>query len=104
MNYPLKMYSGPRYIMISTTSSLGSRSYFISVAYLVIGGLSIMISIIFLLILIFCPRQYGGVEKIFSKEKIVLTSRDQKSALSLHSLHDRRLSDQMVKIDMNFDS
>lgn len=66
MNYPRSMFDGNRYIVLANTSTLGGRSYFISVTYLVIGGLSLLCSFGFLMQLLCCPRKLGQVNEIFA--------------------------------------
>lgn len=84
-NYPEDMFDGGRSIVISTTSSLGSGSYFISTAYMSMGGISIVFATAFLLHMLFCPRQFGDLSQIWSPQAqqhtpLVVNSQDPSSS------------------------
>ena len=82
MNYPNSMYSGSREIILCTTSSLGGKSYFISVTYLVVGGLSLIFALVFLIALLACPKKHI-VGEIFFEPVQDITTIDQKLAQTL---------------------
>lgn len=65
MNYPTSMFSGRRALVLSTTSSLGSGSYFISTAYMSMGGISLIFATSFLIHMLVCPRQFGDLSSIW---------------------------------------
>ncbi|EAY02218.1 hypothetical protein TVAG_451190 [Trichomonas vaginalis G3] len=67
-NYPESMFDGQRSIVFSTTSSLGSGSYFISTAYMSMGGVSLVFATAFLFHMLFCPRQFGDLSQIWSPQ------------------------------------
>ena len=99
MNYPQSMYEGGRSVILATTSVLGSRSYFISVTYLSIGGLSLLFSLGCLFQLFWCPRKFGDVDRIFPIENPETHTVDQR--LSESNLPRRQSSRQQIHPDDN---
>ena len=47
--------------MLSTTTWLGGRSIFLGVAYLSVGGMSLLFALLFWLVAVLRPRQLGDV-------------------------------------------
>ena len=66
MNYPTTMFDGRRAIVLTTTSGLGSGSYFISTAYMLVGGISLIFATIFLLHMLICPRPYADLSYVWN--------------------------------------
>lgn len=99
MNYPQSMYDGRRSIIITTTSALGSRSYFISVTYIAVGGLSLLFAVICLIQLLCCPRRLGQIQSIFPIEKSI-TINQKLTATPLPIRHSsRRRHDSSIDVD-----
>ena len=69
MNYPKTMFAGRRALVFSTTSGLGSGSYFISTAYMVVGGISLIFATGFLIHMLICPRPFGDLSHIWAKQQ-----------------------------------
>lgn len=59
--YPVSQFDGKKAIYISTTSWLGGRNDFLGLAYIVIGGLCIVLAIVFLLKHLISPRPLGDL-------------------------------------------
>ena len=60
-NYPLELFSGGRWIVISMTSGIGGGSNLIAISYVASGGLSLMIGLCFLVQTLLCPRKLGDI-------------------------------------------
>jgi len=65
--YPVSQFDGKKAIYISTTSWLGGRNDFLGLAYIVIGGLCIVLAIVFLLKHLISPRYVTNLGKGFSE-------------------------------------
>jgi len=48
-NYDVSQYSGKKYIVLSTTNAFGGKHYFLGLLLIIIGVLSIILCIVFLL-------------------------------------------------------
>ncbi|KAJ6292755.1 hypothetical protein OIU77_009209 [Salix suchowensis] len=59
-NYNTYSFGGKKKLVLSTSSWLGGRNDFLGVAYISVGGSSIILSIVFLLFHIKIPRPYMG--------------------------------------------
>ncbi|KAG1138508.1 hypothetical protein G6F37_010465 [Rhizopus arrhizus] len=59
MNFDTLQYGGTKWLVLSTTTSLGGRNSYLGVAYMAIGGICIFIGILFSLRQIFKPRKLG---------------------------------------------
>lgn len=55
-NYNTYTFGGKKILVLSTTSWLGGKNDFIGVAYLVFGGVSLILAIGFLLLYLYKPR------------------------------------------------
>jgi len=65
MNYPTSIFPGERWLVLSSTGILGSGSNFISIAYLSAGGMGIFFGVIFLIHMLFWPRQFGDLSMLW---------------------------------------
>lgn len=54
-NYPVKMFNGRKRFILSDTSCLGGKNNFLGIAYIVVGGICLILSSCFL----FIHRRYG---------------------------------------------
>lgn len=82
--YPNSVFSGPRSLVLSTTSAFGSGSYFLSVAYLTLGGLSFLFAVGFLVHMLACPRQFGDLSSIWvSQAKVMATAKPSTTSLQM---------------------
>ena len=61
MHYPQSMHSGPRHIVLTETSIIGSSSTFLYMSYLVVGGLSISVGLVFVVHMLLCGRRREGL-------------------------------------------
>ena len=46
-NYPVKSFDGKKYFILSTVSRRGGKNYFLGIFYLVVGGVSIVVGVLF---------------------------------------------------------
>lgn len=47
-NYPVKAFGGVKSVVITTSSWIGGRNYFLAISYLVVGGITFTLAILFL--------------------------------------------------------
>ncbi|ODV60829.1 CDC50/LEM3 family protein, partial [Ascoidea rubescens DSM 1968] len=59
MNYPVEIYGGKKYIIITSNSVIGGRNLSLGIAYIVLAALSLLFALIFLLKQIIKPRKIG---------------------------------------------
>ncbi|KAG2216251.1 hypothetical protein INT45_010117 [Circinella minor] len=59
MNFETLQYQGTKWIVLSNTTPLGGRNPYIGIAYLAIGGLCVLIGLIFALAQLIKPRKLG---------------------------------------------
>ncbi|XP_002974651.2 ALA-interacting subunit 3 [Selaginella moellendorffii] len=57
--YNVYSFHGKKKLVLATTSWLGGKNHFLGIAYLVVGGLSIAMAMVFVGIQIKCPRPLG---------------------------------------------
>ena len=55
-NYNTYAFGGKKSVVLSTTTWIGGRNHFLGIAYIVIGGLSLIMSVAFLLLYVLKPR------------------------------------------------
>lgn len=70
MQYPESQYKAQRSIVLTTTGNLGSGSNFIWVSYIIVGGIALIFSAIFLMKMLVCPRQFGDISMIWANESV----------------------------------
>ena len=70
MNYPKSMFPGERWLVLSKTSSIGSQSHFIVIAYFSMGSLGIIFAIAFLIHMLFCPKKFGDLSLIWPESNV----------------------------------
>jgi len=58
--YPVQDFSGTKSIVFSTTTWIGGKNDFLAIAYLVVGGICILLAILFGLKHWLCPRWPAG--------------------------------------------
>jgi hypothetical protein len=58
-NYDVTSYGGTKSIVISTSSWLGGKNPFLGIAYMIVGGVCILLGIIFLVKQMVSPRKLG---------------------------------------------
>ena len=57
--FPVDSFKGTKTIVLSTTSWLGGKNPFLGYAYFGVGGLCIVLAILFFIKNVFCPRKLG---------------------------------------------
>lgn len=58
-NFNVKLYGGTKSIVISTTTVMGGKNPFLGIAYVVVGGLCVVLGTIFAIRHLFKPRKLG---------------------------------------------
>lgn len=58
-NYNTYSFGGKKKLVLSTTSWIGGKNDFLGIAYIVVGGVSLFLAFVFLLLYIFNPRPLG---------------------------------------------
>jgi len=61
-NYNVAGFNGKKYVILSTTSWLGGKNIFLGVAYLVVGGVCLILAGLFFLKNLIKPRLAGDVQ------------------------------------------
>lgn len=59
-DFNVKLYGGTKSIVISTTTVMGGRNPFLGIAYIVVGGLCVLLGAIFAVRHLFKPRLVTG--------------------------------------------
>jgi len=60
--YPVSEFSGEKYVVLSTVSWLGGKNPFLGYAYIIVGGICIVLGLAFALRHIIKPRKLGDVQ------------------------------------------
>ena len=48
-NYPVESYDGEKYFILSTVNALGGKNYFLAILYFIVGGISIIAGVLFVI-------------------------------------------------------
>jgi hypothetical protein len=59
LGFPVDKYSGTKSILISTRTVMGGKNPFLGIAYLVVGGICILLGAVFLATHLIKPRKLG---------------------------------------------
>ena len=62
--YPVASFSGTKAVVLSTTSWMGGRNFFLGYAYVVIGVICIVLAVCFLVKYKMAPRDLGDASYI----------------------------------------
>ena len=66
MHYPKSMFHGARYIYLTRAGGLGSGSSFLSSSYIIAGGFSTLMGLLFFIHMLIFPRKYGDLSGIWN--------------------------------------
>jgi hypothetical protein len=56
LDFPVRLYDGTKSILISTRTVMGGRNPFLGIAYIVVGGLCILLGALFTVTQLIKPR------------------------------------------------
>ena len=56
--YPSKVFRGTKHFVLSTSSWIGGRNFFLPIAYMSVGSLSFVLGFVFALLHLFFPRYF----------------------------------------------
>jgi hypothetical protein len=56
LDFPVKVYSGTKSILITTRTIMGGKNPFLGIAYVVVGGLCIVLGVVFTIAHLVKPR------------------------------------------------
>jgi len=59
LNFPVEIYGGTKAVIISTRTVIGGRNPFLGIAYLVVGGICIILGAVFTVTYLVRPRKLG---------------------------------------------
>jgi len=58
-NYPVSIFEGEKYVVISQVNQFGGRNPYLSISYIIVGSILFIFAIVILLSQIYCPRKLG---------------------------------------------
>ncbi|ODQ76966.1 hypothetical protein BABINDRAFT_10605 [Babjeviella inositovora NRRL Y-12698] len=70
MNYPVSIFGGTKSIVITTSSIIGGRNLSLGIVYIVVGGLSLVCAIGFMVQHLVKPRKLGDPSSYFAGENV----------------------------------
>ncbi|ODQ81237.1 hypothetical protein BABINDRAFT_47086 [Babjeviella inositovora NRRL Y-12698] len=71
LHWPVRGFSGHKYIYISTRSVIGGRNPFLGISWVVVGGLCLVLSLAFMIVSLLKPRKVGDSSLLsWNKEKV----------------------------------
>ncbi|CCH45587.1 Alkylphosphocholine resistance protein LEM3 [Wickerhamomyces ciferrii] len=76
MNWPVKEFNGKKSIYLTTRSVIGGRNPFLGIAWIVAGGICLILSIVFLIINLVVPRKMGDVSLLSWNQQPVKLEED----------------------------
>ena len=60
--FPVEMFKGKKYFVLSTTSWIGGQNFFLGYAYIVVGAICIALALGFLAKQLISPRKMGDAK------------------------------------------
>ncbi|XP_047308279.1 ALA-interacting subunit 5-like [Impatiens glandulifera] len=81
-NYNTYSFDGKKRLILSTTSWIGGKNDFLGIAYIVVGGLSLFLALVFLLLYIFNPRPLGDPAYLSWNKNTANASSSSSAAIS----------------------
>jgi len=60
-NFVVSSFDGKKKLVLSTTSWIGGKNSFLGIAYIIVGGACLLLSALFFVKELYCPRKPGDV-------------------------------------------
>ncbi len=67
--YNTYMFSGSKTIVLSNTTWLGGQSFFLGAVYIITGGLSLLLGLIYAALVLIKPRKFADISLLEKKHK-----------------------------------